>query len=190
MINRTIRACDRCQELWACKQRYATNLLCFLSGPLSIMDNPQSLLRQTEPSKHVIDDEHYKPANKDLLQLTIDRVLEDNNMFRLKSFGYNVGDCLFDSFQILLHMRYSSIEIRNGTIDHFLHCLQNNDSEALLSYKYELDSNTLYELHGLTDVDMYMWRMWLSATPDQTSNECGLWGDLFYLKWLSKWLNI
>ena len=32
--------------------------------------------------------------------------------------------------------------------------------------------------------------MRLSTKPTQPSDEVGLWGDIFYIKWLSKWLNI
>ena len=157
---------------------------------MRIMGKPKSVLQQIELEQHVIHAENYEPTNRALIQLPIDKILASNNMFRLKSFAYNVGDCLFDSFHILFHMRYSSMEIRNGIIDHFLYCLQNNDPKALFSYSYELDSQTLYELHGLTDFDTYIRRMRLSAISTMTSNECGLWGDLFCIKWLSKWLNI
>lgn len=122
--------------------------------------------------------------------MTIDKVLQDNNMCRLKNFVYNVGDCLFDCFQILLHLRYTSTELRNGTIDHFIHCLNNNDPEALLSYNNELDPQALYELHGIASAEIYMQRMRLSAVPRLDSKEYGLWGDLFCIKWLSKWLNV
>ena len=75
-------------------------------------------------------------------------------------------------------------------IDHFLYYPKINNTKSFLSYNYELDLHTLYALHGLTDVDTYIQRMHLSTTSTTSCNEVGLWGDIFCIKWLSKWLNI
>jgi hypothetical protein len=74
-------------------------------------------------------------------------------------------------FHILLHIVYlmhstspciscySSIELGNGLIDHFLVCLDNGDIEALESYQYELGSDFLHELHGICDINIYLSKM-------------------------------
>jgi len=64
-------------------------------------------------------------------------------VFRSDAFLYTVGDCLFDEFQVLLHFRYSSIDLRNGLIDYFLGYLKNGNAKALQSYEYELESDFL-----------------------------------------------
>ena len=73
--------------------------------------------------KHVIDVECYQIDIDSIVHDNIDQVLHDNGPFRLNALSYTVGDCLFDAFQVLLHFRYSSIDLRNGLIDHFLACL-------------------------------------------------------------------
>ena len=49
----------------------------------------------------------------------IDWHLAQSNLFRLQHFHYNVGDCRFDALVVLLHFRYTLIEIREGTLNHF-----------------------------------------------------------------------
>ena len=39
--------------------------------------------------------------------LNIDNILEMHGLFRLKDFAYAVGDCLFNTLQVLLHFRYT-----------------------------------------------------------------------------------
>jgi hypothetical protein len=69
-------------------------------------------------------------------------------------------------------------------------CLDNGDIEALESYELELGSDFLYELHGIHDINIYLSKMWLSASSNVNENERGLWGDTFFIRWLEKWLNI
>lgn len=87
---------------------------------------------------NIIDVENYesKYTHGDI---SIDTVLKYNNLFKINPFVYNVDDCPFDSLQVLLHMRYTSVELRNGIVDHFLNCLVIDDPEALFSHEYELD---------------------------------------------------
>ena len=54
----------------------------------------------------------------------IDSRLAQSNLFRLQHFHYNVGDYLFNALAILMHFRYTSTEIREATINHFLVCLE------------------------------------------------------------------
>ena len=89
-----------------------------------------------------------------------------------------------------MHFCYLSIELRNGIIDHFLNCLQRNDTEAKESYQYELDPIMLYQLHRIHDVDTYLRKMRFPASNSNFESERGLWGDTFCIRWLSKWLNI
>ncbi|KAH9299310.1 hypothetical protein KI387_030992, partial [Taxus chinensis] len=134
----------------------------------------------------VVDD--YVPAKKK--HVPIDIVLTKHSLFRDDAFKYNVGDCLFDTFVVLLHFRYSSIKLRNGIIDHFLHSLHRGDADALQSLQLELDHDALYTLHRIHDVETYFHRMKLSAMPIANATEAGLWGDNFCINWLAKWLNI
>jgi hypothetical protein len=140
--------------------------------------------------KEVIDVESYEIDTQSIIHDNIDVVLHSNGLFRLDAFSYTVGDCLFDTFQVLLHFRYSSTELRNGLIDYFLSCFKNGDVEALESYEYELESDFLRQLHGIHDVATYFSKMRLSASPVLPAHERGLWGDTFCIRWLSNWLNI
>jgi hypothetical protein len=71
----------------------------------------------------VIDVECYEIDTKSIVHDNIDQVLHSNGIFRLDAFSYTVGDCLFDAFQVLLHFLYSSTDLHNGLIYHFLACL-------------------------------------------------------------------
>ena len=70
----------------------------------------------------------------------IDAILEQHHLFCLNNFAYAIGDCLFDTIQVLLHFRYTSIELREGTIQYFKNCLRKHDVEAILSYRHELNT--------------------------------------------------
>jgi hypothetical protein len=140
--------------------------------------------------EQVIDVECYQIDADSIVHDNIDQVLHNNALFRLDAFSYTAGDCLFDAFQVLLHFRYSSTELRNGLIDHFLACLENGNVEALESYQYELASDFLCQLHGIHDVSTYLSKMRLSASATLPPHERGLWGDTFCIRWLAKWLNI
>jgi hypothetical protein len=117
-------------------------------------------------------------------------VLHSNGLFRLDAFLSTIGDCLFDTFQVLLHFLYSSTNLRNRLIDYFLGCLKNGNTEALESYEYELESDFLRQLHGIHDVTTFVSKMWLYASPILPAHERGFWGDTFCIRWLSNWLNI
>jgi hypothetical protein len=138
----------------------------------------------------IIDVESYQMKEHYIIHNSIDQVLNTNGLFRLHAFSYTPGDCLFDAFQVLLHFRYSSIELRNGLIDHFLFCLNNGDVEALQSHQYELAYDFLYQLHGIHDVQTYLHKMRFSASTNLNQTERGLWGDTFCIRWLDKWLNV
>ena len=138
----------------------------------------------------IIDIEKYHPTKKHRIDANIDIILMKHSLFRLQKFAYTAGDCLFNAFEVLLHFRYSSIELRNGIINHFLNCLQRNDTKAKVSYQYELDPVILYQLHGIHDVDTYLHKMRFSASNRNFQSERGLSGDTFFIRWLSKWLNI
>ena len=83
--------------------------------------------------------------------INIDSVLEIHGLFRLQNFAYLIGYCLFNALQVLLHFRYTSIEIREGTIEYFRACLQKQDKEAITSYQIELNSFSLIEMHSVND---------------------------------------
>ena len=126
----------------------------------------------------------------ELPEFDIDTILEKEGLYILNSFKYIVGDCLFDSFQYLLHNKYTSTKLQKGTIDYYMSCLQRGEKDAIDSYNLELNSQTLYDLHKVTSIASYLHRMQLSASPTRGNSEIGLWGDVFCIHWLSKWLNI
>jgi hypothetical protein len=140
--------------------------------------------------EEVIYVESYEIDKQCIIHGSIDVALHSNGLFRFDAFSYTAGDCLFDTFQVLLHFGYSSTELRNGLIDYFLACFKNGDAEALNSYEYELESDFLRQLHGIHDVATYFSKMWLSASAALPAHERGLWGDTFCIRWLSNWLNI
>jgi hypothetical protein len=70
--------------------------------------------------KQVIDVECYQIDTNSIVHDNIDQILHNNVLFRLDTFLYTVGDCVFDAFQVLLHFCYSSTELCNGLIDHLL----------------------------------------------------------------------
>ena len=86
----------------------------------------------------------------------IEKTLEKHGLYRVEDFKYNVGDCLFDTFQYLLKFQYTSIQICNGIIDFFVSCLHNNVHKALNSYNHELHPESLQELHNVKDTDTYL----------------------------------
>ena len=94
--------------------------------------------KQLQMMEEIIDVDNYKFRLQCILPENIAIVLKRNGLFRLNAFSYTVGDSLFDSFEMLLHFRYTSNELRNALIDHFIFCLKNNDVEAIQSYQYEL----------------------------------------------------
>jgi hypothetical protein len=127
----------------------------------------------------VIDVESYEIDAQSIVHDNIDMVFHSNAIFRLDAFSYTVGDCLFDTFQVLLHFQYSSTELCNGLIDYFLTCFTNGNVEALQSYEYELESDFLRQLHGIQNVTTYFSKMWLFASLVLPLHERGIWGDTF-----------
>jgi hypothetical protein len=99
--------------------------------------------------EEVIYVESYEIDKKCIIHGIIDVALHSNGLFRFDPFSYTAGDCLFDTFQVLLHFGYSSIELSNGLIDYFLTCFKNGNVEALQSYEYKLESDYLRQLHGI-----------------------------------------
>ena len=140
--------------------------------------------------EEIIDVDNYNFKLQCILPDNIDIVLKRNGVFRLNAFSYTIADCLFDLFEMLLHFRYTSNELRNALIDHFLFCLKNNGVEAIHSYQYELAPQFLYELHRVNDIATYLHKMNYSASTNIKESERGLWGDTFCIGWLVKWLDI
>ena len=85
--------------------------------------------------------------------------LNRNNICRHQAFFYAPGYFLFNTIQVLFHFHYSSIELKNGLIDHFFLCLARGDVHALESYQYDLEPKDLYQEHRIHDVDTYLHRM-------------------------------
>ena len=120
----------------------------------------------------------------------LDIVLERNCLFRLKKISYLVGDCLFDSLQVLFNSRYTSIELRKGTIEYFRSCPEKQDPEAITSYKHELHKESLIEMHNIHDPEVYLQKMSISASSNLPIETRGLWGDIFCIHWVSNWLKV
>ena len=94
----------------------------------------------------------------------INDILEKYNLYRLDNFAYTRGDFLFDVLHVLLHNRYTSIELREGVIQHFKYCLEKNDQEALASYQHELNTYSLMEMHNVNDPEVYLQQMSISTS--------------------------
>ena len=120
----------------------------------------------------------------------IDYTLATFNLFRLQHFHFQPGDCLFDSLAVLVHFRYNSQEIRQGIVNHFRNCLASRDALAISSLDTELNSDFLNSLHRVNDFETYLQLMSTSASPSNDSVAPGLWGDIFCIKWFSRWLSV
>lgn len=117
-------------------------------------------------------------------------VLQKNHLFCVENFSYLIGDCLFDNLELLLDFRYTSIELRKGTIEYFRDCLGKQDSEAILSYEHELHEASLKEMHNISNREIYLDKMARSASNNIPLASRGLWGDILCIHWLSNWLKI
>jgi hypothetical protein len=139
----------------------------------------------------IVDVENYQMNTGSSVYTNIDEVISNNNILRLVTFSYTAGDYdMFDAFQVLLHFHYSLVELCHGMVDHFLLSLNHGNVDALESFQYELASDFLYQLHDIHDVGVYLSKMWLYASMNQSENERGIWGDTFFIRWLANWLNI
>ena len=58
--------------------------------------------------------------------------------------------------QYLLENKYTSTQLYKATIEYFMTYLQRHEIEAIDLYNLELDSQTLYELHRVTNVQTYL----------------------------------
>jgi len=112
--------------------------------------------------EEIIDVDNYKLKLQCIVPNNIDCVLKRNGLFRLDAFLYMVRDCLFDSFEVLLHFRYTSNQLRNGLIEHFRLFLNNNDVEAIESYEYE---------YGINDIGTYPHKMCFLASTNIKESE-------------------
>ena len=117
-------------------------------------------------------------------------VLAKHNLTCVNNFLYLARDCLFDTLEILLHYRYTSIELRTGIIEYFRKCLEKQDEEAIWSYEHELHEESLKEMHNISNRELYLDKMSKSASTHIPLESRGLWGDIFCIHWLSNWLKI
>ena len=97
---------------------------------------------------------------------------------------------MFNALVVIFHFLYTSIEIREGTINHFHVCLECGDLAALESLQTDLAVDYLQDLHSILDVDEYLDRMSQTASQPNEKNLYGLWGDIFSIKWFSNWLKV
>jgi hypothetical protein len=97
---------------------------------------------------------------------------------------------LFNALEVLLHFRYTSTEIREGTIEHFRTYLQKQDTKAIASYQLELNRSSLIEMHNISDPEEYLNKMSRSTSIEIAIDNRGLWGDIFCIHWASNWLKI
>ena len=59
--------------------------------------------------ENILDVDTYEYKQQCNTNASIDDVLNRNNLYKLQAFYYALGDCLFDTFQVLLNIHYSSI---------------------------------------------------------------------------------
>ena len=90
----------------------------------------------------------------------------------------------------MFHFCYSSIELNHALVDKLIFFLHNGNIYALESFQYEFVLEFLYQLHDIHDVGVYLSKMWLYASMNQSENERGIWGDTFFIRWLANWLKI
>ena len=128
-----------------------------------------------EEMKEVIDVESYEIDTQSIIHDNIDVVLHSNGLFRLDAFSYTVGDCLFDTFQVLLHFQYSSTKLRNGLIDYFLAYFKNGDVEALQSYEYEMEQEAQFLARQIENPPFK------NSSPQRSMSICILRNSRWYL---------
>ena len=97
---------------------------------------------------------------------------------------------MFNALEVILHFRYTSTKIREGTIEHFIAYFQKQDTEAIASYQLELNSDLLIEMHNISELEEYLNKMSRSTSIDIAIDNRGLWGDIFCIHWASNWLRI
>ena len=78
-----------------------------------------------------------------------------------------------------MHFLYTSIEIREGTINHFCVCLEYGDLAALESLQADLETDYLQDLHSISDVDEYLECMSQNASQPNEKNLYRLWVTFF-----------
>ena len=67
--------------------------------------------------ENILDIETYEYEQECNRNVRIDDVLNRNNLCKLQAFYYALGDCLFDTFQVLFNFPYLSIQLWNGIIE-------------------------------------------------------------------------
>ena len=108
-----------------------------------------------QSSKNPIIVDAYK--SKDTSQnKSIDDALYNVHFFRINSFNFHIGDCLFDTIQVLLHCHYTSIEIGNGLVENFLDSFHHGSDVASTSFQHELHPTLLYDFHRVADQAIYL----------------------------------
>ena len=98
--------------------------------------NPKYESSNSKEDTHTIQSEIIDLENTNLSNMNyckyidINEVLEHNNLQRVTTYWYNVGDCLFDSISYLLHYEKSSTMLRTNTMHHSKDCLHKNTPKA------------------------------------------------------------
>ena len=92
--------------------------------------------------------------NQQKISPNIDTCLGNTNLFRLQIFYYTIGDCLFDSLQVLLHFCFTSIKLRRGLINYFYYSLGKKGVDAVKALSCEFHPYILYDLHGIRDLKL------------------------------------
>ena len=118
----------------------------------------------------------------------IDYMLSRSHLFLLQYFHYYPGDCVFDSFFVLLHFHYTSTEICKSIVSHIHFFLSHHDPRALESMCIELLVESIKQLHDVDYLETYL--QGLSTSYAHCSSMCSLWGDPFCIKWFSICLSI
>ena len=61
--------------------------------------------------ENILDVGTYEYKQRCTNNASIDDVLSRNNLYRHQPLSYALGDCLFNTFQVLFHFRYSFIQL-------------------------------------------------------------------------------
>jgi len=56
-------------------------------------------------------------------------------------------------------------------VEHFKKCLDEHNTEAILSYQHELNINSLIKMHGICSPNVYLERMTKSASISMIAEE-------------------
>ena len=82
-----------------------------ISSIFDIEKPNNALLQMDKKTKNNLNIKYNLKTKNANVEMNINNVLHNHDLFCLHNFSYSIGDCLFDTFQVLLHFKYTSIEL-------------------------------------------------------------------------------